>query len=320
MFRSIEKLLPELQGDVADQYTYVKDLGEGGFGKVTLVRKVADGREVALKEVMVDSGDPDAKNLMRMLKYEIRAQRILTEASAGCRDYLVCLEDAFYRKNDTGTIIVIYMVLTYMPRPLGYYSTHRPMMKELLTKAVRSLAFIHKNGILHRDIKPSNMYYDQVTSTVRFGDFGLSCAVDKCGKKEAHCRTMAAFLDPHHLMRGGTVTSAASDVYSLGATFYKLYFGESYYTNWLLKERDFANRYAQFSNMISDRKLNDDVVVNCIYKMMNPTPDFRARLADVDAALTSHKGGGSRSNGSRSNRSRSNRSRLRAANKSRQHA
>ena len=82
-----------------------------------------------------------------------------------------------------------------------------------------ALAYAHAQGILHRDIKPSNLLLDQ-TGTVWITDFGLAKAQDQrdltqTGDVIGTLRYMA----PEGL---SGVSSARSDICSLGLTMYEL--------------------------------------------------------------------------------------------------
>ncbi len=90
--------------------------------------------------------------------------------------------------------------------------------REWFVQASRGVAAAHAKGILHRDIKPANLMLDE-HGTLRILDFGLARAEADSGATSKLIGTPAFF--PPELLRGEPPTPA-SDVYSLGATFYTL--------------------------------------------------------------------------------------------------
>ena len=109
-----------------------------------------------------------------------------------------------------------------------------PKALDILSGAVRGVAAGHRAGLVHRDIKPSNLFLseDEDTGTihVRVLDFGIAqFLVD--GDTQTHLTVLGytplspAYASPEQL-RGDTVLSPASDVFSLGATAYELFTGK----------------------------------------------------------------------------------------------
>jgi serine/threonine-protein kinase len=90
--------------------------------------------------------------------------------------------------------------------------------RDFFIQAARGVAAAHSKGILHRDIKPANLMLDG-HGTLRILDFGLARPEADSGATSKLIGTPAFF--PPELLRGETPTPA-SDVYSLGATFYTL--------------------------------------------------------------------------------------------------
>ncbi len=90
--------------------------------------------------------------------------------------------------------------------------------RDWFVQAARGIAAAHAKGILHRDLKPANLVLDE-HGILRILDFGLARPEADSGSTSKLIGTPAFF--PPEVLRGETA-SAASDVYSLGATFYTL--------------------------------------------------------------------------------------------------
>jgi serine/threonine protein kinase/nitrous oxidase accessory protein NosD len=86
-----------------------------------------------------------------------------------------------------------------------------------LFESASALAHAHRKGILHRDIKPSNLLVavENLTATIKLIDFGLADHANPDETVDAVIGT-PLFAAPEQL-RGKA--EAASDVFSLGATF-----------------------------------------------------------------------------------------------------
>ena len=90
--------------------------------------------------------------------------------------------------------------------------------RDWFVQAARGIAAAHAKGILHRDLKPANLVLDE-HGILRILDFGLARPEADSGSTSKLIGTPAFF--PPEVLRG-EAASAASDVYSLGATFYTL--------------------------------------------------------------------------------------------------
>ena len=130
------------------------------MGTFVYVGVLQDGREVAVKRVLIQAAENLAKNEKEILS-SIKCPHIVS--------YL------HFMKDD----IFIYLVLDLCEETLKdlvnsqtaeYMKDHGPrMIKEILT----GLEFLHSRGIVHRDLKPSNVLVD-VEGHMKLSDFGIS--------------------------------------------------------------------------------------------------------------------------------------------------
>ena len=105
-------------------------------------------------------------------------------------------------------------------------AAQRPLPPELaifiVLEAARGLQAAHAHGILHRDLKPSNILIAH-EGQVKLTDFGMASFLE--GEDGAEVRGTPGYLAPE-LVQGAPPTKA-SDLFSLGATFYEILAGRA---------------------------------------------------------------------------------------------
>ena len=140
-------------------------LGTGSMGTSVYVGVLQDGREVAVKRVLIQAGKHLAENEKEIL-CSIKCPHIVSYVH-------------FMQNN-----VFIYLILDLCEETLKdlvnsqtaeYLKDHGPrMIKEILT----GLEFLHSRGIVHRDLKPSNVLVD-VEGHMKLSDFGISRTLNK---------------------------------------------------------------------------------------------------------------------------------------------
>ncbi len=111
------------------------------------------------------------------------------------------------------------------------YADERPPLALALRIAVQvttALARIHRKGIVHKDVNPANIVWDSVTATARLIDFGLAQVLDReqvGARPIATFEGTAAYASPEQTGRMNRQVDRRSDLYSLGATLYRLVVG-----------------------------------------------------------------------------------------------
>lgn len=192
------------------RYELLAELGRGGMG---IVHKAFDRkleRHVALKILPAQLwGDETA---MRYFIREARAIAALTHPNiVGLYDFGEGFGSA-------------YLAMEFLEGPnLQALLKNDPerlkrSWRDWFVQSARGIAAAHAKGILHRDLKPANLVLD-AHGTLRILDFGLARPETDSGSTSKLIGTPAFF--PPEVLRG-EAASAASDVYSLGATFYTL--------------------------------------------------------------------------------------------------
>jgi hypothetical protein len=97
---------------------------------------------------------------------------------------------------------------------------------DVLHDAARGLVYAEEKGIVHRDIKPANLMWD-ATGTIKIADLGLATTVEA---EATQTEGRKIFGTPHFIspeQARGEPVDARSDLYSLGATAYRLLTGHT---------------------------------------------------------------------------------------------
>ncbi len=204
---------------IADRYHVLKQLGEGGMGRVYLAEHVKMGRRSAIK-VMNPSlvHDPDA--VSRFNREAANASRI-THPN-------VC---AIYDFGETSDGI-IYLAMEFIEgEPLTALVEREgalppPRAASICAQVADALQAAHDLGIVHRDLKPDNIMLTRGRDgrdVVKVVDFGIAKAVggddSQRVTKTGFVVGTPEFMSPEQL--AGDKVDGRSDIYSLALVFYK---------------------------------------------------------------------------------------------------
>uniref|UniRef100_A0A8C8RXA0 Serine/threonine-protein kinase greatwall n=1 Tax=Pelusios castaneus TaxID=367368 RepID=A0A8C8RXA0_9SAUR len=146
-----------------EDFTIVKPISRGAFGKVYLGRK--GGKLYAVK--VVKKADLINKNMVHQLQAE-RDALALSKSP-----FIVHLYYSLQSANN------VYLVMEYLIggdvksllHIYGYFDEE--MAVKYISEAALALDYLHRHGIIHRDLKPDNMLISN-EGHVKLTDFGLS--------------------------------------------------------------------------------------------------------------------------------------------------
>ncbi|KAH7130162.1 serine threonine protein kinase-like protein SNF1p [Dendryphion nanum] len=195
------------------QYTIVRTLGEGSFGKVKLATHQVSGQKVALKII----------NRKKLVTRDM-AGRIEREIS-----YLQLLRHPHIIKLYTviTTQTEIIMVLEFAGFELFDYIVSNGRLPEdkarkFFQQIVCAVEYCHRHKIVHRDLKPENLLLDE-NYNVKIADFGLSNIMTDGNFLKTSCGS-PNYAAPE-VISGKLYAGPEVDVWSCGVILYVLLVG-----------------------------------------------------------------------------------------------
>jgi serine/threonine protein kinase len=227
-YRSFEELLEDFSKikyrqlrHTPDVYEYRRYLGQGGFGQVFYGRRLSDGHEVAIKELVA------GQHARRF----VREAKILQKAPhAHLVQYLDFVEVQATHIGDDAKYFLVLEYLEGMPS-----ASLRERIKkadaELEPREVLALfcgyleclehLHQHPDHIIHRDIKPGNLYAP-VGAPDKGKLFDLGIAHDEEGTR-THGQVPGTldYMPPEFAAPDSGRGSPQSDIYSLAVTLYE---------------------------------------------------------------------------------------------------
>ncbi|KGQ01620.1 CAMK/CAMKL/AMPK protein kinase [Paracoccidioides lutzii Pb01] len=197
-----------------DQYTSVKILGEGSFGKVKLAVHQASGRQVALK--IIPRRKLLSRDMVGRVDREIQYLQLLRHP------HIIKLYTVIATKVD------IVMVLEYAERELFDYLVKRGRCndeeaRKFFQQIICAVEYCHRHKIVHRDLKPENLLIDK-DKNVKIADFGLSNIMTDGNFLKTSCGS-PNYAAPE-VISGKLYAGPEVDVWSCGVILYVLLVGK----------------------------------------------------------------------------------------------
>ena len=219
------------------QYRIIKHIGEGGFGKTYLVENRL-GEKKVVKEFFISSMcTREASNEVTISieenKTTFEQQREKFEQEAlkifSLKNQHIVKVSAVFDENNT-----IYYVMDYVEggslndKLKSIDPLPDAQIQRYLGQILDALEYVHTKGMMHLDIKPSNIMLDANDNVVLI-DFGASKVFDSSMMNKTINTTRPPYTPgyaPYEQENGDVkYLGPHCDIYSLGATLYRLYSG-----------------------------------------------------------------------------------------------
>jgi hypothetical protein len=253
------------------EYDVIRELGEGGMGKVFLAIQPVTRRHVAVKTIATESTDAEYR------------ERFLREARAAAKiehHRIVAIYEA--STDDAGNL---FMAMEYVDggslQDLLDSTDDRFLAPaaamEIITAAAEGLAVAEQYQLVHRDIKPDNILISKLTGA-KLADLGIARHLE--GEHSATLTGTSVamgtprYISPEQAMNARTA-DIRSDIYSLGATFYELVTGKPPFDGETGMEIMMAHIQTPLPHPKSIRNDLPDGICAVICKMLEKNPDNR---------------------------------------------
>ncbi|MBZ0234394.1 MAG: serine/threonine protein kinase [Deltaproteobacteria bacterium] len=253
------------------RYRLRRRIGKGGMGEVWRAHDKAIRKDVALKILSPEHGKRPAS--IARFEREIEATAGLDHPGiVRVHDWGVTHDGVWYyamellEGEDLATL-----VQRRGPLPAAHVA-------RLGAQAARAVDEAHRRGVVHRDLKPSNLFvvvHDGVAGDLKVLDFGIARVDAPDGTEEGVTLTGVLVGTPGYIapeVTTGAAATAASDVWSLGATLFFALTGT--------RVRDAAGKTP--AQLVSDIPgALEEVILRALHREAARRPTTAAALADA---------------------------------------
>lgn len=268
------------------KYQIEKVIGQGGFGITYVALQVMLGRKVAVKEFFmkqyctrddstsqVSLGTEGSRDMVDRFR-----KKFFNEALNLARlshPNIVSIIDVF-EENGTAYYVMEYAgggSLADKLNASGPMSESEALV--YIRKIASALSFVHGKHLAHLDVKPANVVLNDKNEPLLI-DFGLSKHyTDEGGQTSSTPSGISEGYAPLEQYRQGGVSefSPTTDIYSLGATLYKLLTGKTPPGAWVINEDGLS------TDILKARGVSDKVIAT-IVKSMKPRRSDRMQSVD----------------------------------------
>lgn len=280
-----------------NQYTFVKKLGEGTYGKVKLAVGASESEKYAVKIIRKDvlkRRREMVRDEKGRVKYKDAFENVLREIAVMKKLFNKNLI-RLYEVIDNAESNKLYLVMELADKGQMiewdddnrvFYNLHQKedyseeRLKEIFAEMIYGLDYLHKNGIVHRDIKPQNILQSG-DGTVKIADFGVADIVgdhDLLKKTEGTYHFMApecVTKDPNPNGYSGK----AADIWALGVTFFAfIYYRAPFDAEDSLDL--FEKIWSQELEFPDDRRISSDLK-DLLTRILQKDPANRITIEDL---------------------------------------
>jgi serine/threonine protein kinase len=214
-------------------------LGNGGFSNTYIGWDQLLKTKVAVKEYMPaeivernrDNGSIRPIGMSYGEIFEKGKKTFLDEARvlASFEDVpgIVNIRD-FFKENNTAYLVMEYLEGVSLHEHLLKLPKKRLPEKEavrVLLPVIQTLKTVHRTGLIHRDISPDNIIITK-EGIIKLIDFGACREFEKANNRTKTIIVKQGYAPPEQYAKNGN-QGEWTDIYALGATFYKLLTGKT---------------------------------------------------------------------------------------------
>lgn len=211
---------------ILGRYRLDRKLGEGSTSQVFLATHTELDRPMALKILSPELGVDDGP-FARFVQEAKIANTIKSEHIVEVYDVIRC---------EQPRLVAFVMELVQGPslKAIRPFRMNRSQVAGVTLQLVAALNAAHQAGVIHRDLKPDNLLFTtdprteppEVVPRLKVIDFGIAKRAGAAPLTAVgQMMGTPAYMAPEQIT-GSPPTSAATDVFALGAILYELWSGE----------------------------------------------------------------------------------------------
>uniref|UniRef100_A0A672IDJ8 NIMA related kinase 3 n=1 Tax=Salarias fasciatus TaxID=181472 RepID=A0A672IDJ8_SALFA len=186
-----------------ENYSLLKVIGEGSFGRAVLVRCKSSQEHYVMKEVQLPKNSRREAILLSTMKHP----------------HIVAFREAF-EADDLLCIVMEYCSRGDLLRRIQHQKTPSSILKWFAQMCVGA-KHIHDKQVLHRDLKSKVL---KIMGPIKLGDFGSACILNSASLLKGLCSYIC--WDPRMYVApeiwDNRPYNNKSDVWSLGCVLYEL--------------------------------------------------------------------------------------------------
>lgn len=223
LLRPFNKILFKDITIALDQLYYVKELGQGSYGKVYLVHNKNNLYAMKTAEVQAMVQNKDSA------KFYLNEKSIMSSID---HPFIVQLINTFKTK-DYIFFLIEYIKGKTLRDYLTEYKAKLRDIPEITFIAVilcNIITYLQKKRIIHRDLKPDNLMVDFTNGYIKAIDFGI--AKDLSGKDSTHTLIGTAQYMAPEIVTGKNY-SCPADIWAVGVILYEIFYGKRPFGNGL---------------------------------------------------------------------------------------
>ncbi len=226
LFRRRKKTYSRKESEIKDQYDFIRQIGEGGMGKVYEAYDKALKRKVAIKRVRPE-----------LVRSAYVREQFLSEARMVALLRHPCIVEIYTVIETENSLYLVFEYVDGQTLETRLDIDGRlpfSLVKQLFKNVCEALQYAHSQDIVHCDLKPGNIMILE-NNQAKVMDFGVAKKVDN----QTGARTVAgtpAYMAPEQ-QRG--FMRKQSDVYSLALCVYEALVGQ---VPWTVKGFDIAKK------------------------------------------------------------------------------
>jgi serine/threonine-protein kinase len=197
-----------------DKFEVLGELGRGAASRILHIRDPESYQHFAMKVVI--RRNADEQKFLEQAKHEFEVAQKLDHPCI-LKIYDMRVIRKWFREREVRTLLEYVEGETL--EQLG--SPPLPLLVLVFAEVAEAVSSMHRSGVFHADLKPNNIMVSR-SGQVKVIDFGLAWFR---GDRKGRVQGTVGYLAPEQ-MRDRVVT-AATDVFNLGATMYRMLTGRT---------------------------------------------------------------------------------------------